>query len=158
MGAMQVSRCLIALLVATAVVGVTTASAGERGVAMVVRTIIYPGDVIREDAVVEQVMPAGPGGFSNIYPGREDVIGKIARRTLLRGQPISASELREKDAVKQGRTYTLIYRTPGLSLRGTGVPLQSVGAGQLVRVRNPDTGNIIEARATADETLIVEGR
>ncbi|MBX9682614.1 MAG: flagellar basal body P-ring formation chaperone FlgA [Hyphomicrobium sp.] len=157
MSTQSVCGAFIAVSVWVCGFGVSAVAADDSVVAFFPRTVIYPGDVIAESAIVDQKIRVLPGRAADAYPGRNDIVGKISRRTLMRGQPITTASLREKDAVMQGRTYTLIYQTLGLTVRGTGVPLQSVGAGEMVRVRNPDTGNIIVARAKADGTLVVEG-
>jgi flagellar basal body P-ring formation protein FlgA len=51
----------------------------------------------------------------------------------------------------------MLYRSGGLTIAGTGVPLQSGGAGDTVNVRNPDTGIVVKGRVEADGTIAVEG-
>lgn len=120
---------------------------------VVPRTVIYPGDVISEGAVVDRRIGGGQAAFGM---KRDDVVGKVARRTLMRGQPIPSSAVRERDVVVQGRTYALIYKSDSLTVTGSGVPLQSGSAGQVINVRNPDTGVVIKARVSSDETLVVD--
>ena len=137
------------------VAGVATADDRETTV-LVPRMVIYPGDVISDDSVVERRVARKIGGQKLFGESREDVIGKVARRTLLRGEAIVPSSLRELSVITQGRTYPMIYKSDILMITGTGVPLQSAAGGQLVNVRNPDTGAIVKARVRDDGSLVVE--
>lgn len=135
--------------------GVATADVRESTI-LVPRMAIYPGDVISDDSVVELRVARKIGEQKIFGERREDIIGKVARRTLLRGEAIMPSALREMSIVTQGRTYPMIYKSDILTISGTGVPLQSAAAGQLVNVRNPDTGAIVKARVRDDGFLVVE--
>ncbi|MET1046551.1 MAG: flagella basal body P-ring formation protein FlgA [Hyphomicrobium sp.] len=60
--------------------------------------------------------------------------------------------------MKQGRTYKLTYKSPFVSIVGVGVPMESGSAGEVVNVRNPETGIIIKARVEPDQTLAVDSQ
>jgi flagellar basal body P-ring formation protein FlgA len=135
--------------------GVATADDRETTI-LVPRMVIYPGDVISDDSVVERQVTRKIGEQKIFGESRTDVIGKVARRTLLRGEAIVPSALRGLSVIIQGRTYPMIYKSDILMITGTGVPLQSAAAGQVVNVRNPDTGAIVKARARDDGSLVVE--
>jgi flagellar basal body P-ring formation protein FlgA len=135
------------------------AVADDRGTTILVpRMVIYPGDVILDSSVTERQVVRKSGEQRLFGESREDVVGKVARRTLLRGEAIVPSALRELSVVIQGRTYPLIYKSDILSITGTGVPLQSAAAGQVINARNPDTGAIVKARVRDDGSLVVELR
>lgn len=131
-------------------------AAGEVVTVYVPRTVIYPGDVISDDMLVERKVYAKPAAPPPFGMRREEIVGKSARRTLLRGQFLVASALREPEVITQGRTYVLLYRSPFLVIRGSGVPLQSGGVGEIVNVRNPDTGVVVKARVASNATLVVD--
>ncbi len=75
---------------------------------------------------------------------------------LLPGELIPDTAVRTEDLIKQGRTYKLTYNSPFVSIVGVGVPLQSGSAGEIVNVRNPETGIIIKARIEPDQSLAVD--
>jgi len=92
----------------------------------------------------------------DIRTNQSDLACDICGRTLLRGELIPNSAIRDKDLILQGRPYKLIYNSQFVSVVGTGIPLQSASAGEMVSVRNPDTGLVIKARVQPDQTLAVE--
>lgn len=133
-----------------------TVMAGDVARALFVpRTAIYPGDVISADVLIERKFVVSDQIERLFGTAREDLVGKVARRTLIPLQPVPASALKEQDAVIQGRTYKLMYSSGTLTVTGLGVPLQSAAIGQQVNVRNPDSGNTVKATVQADGTLAV---
>lgn len=145
----------VALLAICAVSVVAHATEGGRTV-FVPRAVIYPGDVITTEALIERKLLVSPGNPPVFGERSEELLGKVARRTLLPGELIPGSAVRTQELIKQGKTYKLTYESPFVSIVGVGVPLQSGSAGEIVNVRNPDTGIIIKARIRPDQTLAVD--
>jgi len=160
---MRVARDTFAsLLPALLVVAACVAASGMADAANVVRTVyvprgvIYPGDVITMDALVQGRFVRDDASPPVFGENADDLVGKVARRTLMRGELVPNSAVRQQDLIIQGRPYKLTYRSEFVSIVGTGIPLQSAAAGQMVSVRNPDTGLVIKARVEEDQTLVVE--
>ncbi|MBS0235468.1 MAG: flagellar basal body P-ring formation protein FlgA [Proteobacteria bacterium] len=120
------------------------------------RAVIYPGDKLDDANLIERqllVTPANPPVFGE---HEEDLLGKVARRTLLPGELIPETAVRTENLVRQGRTYKMTYNSKFVSIIGVGVPLQSGSAGEIINVRNPETGIIVKARVEPDQTLSVD--
>jgi flagellar basal body P-ring formation protein FlgA len=118
----------------------------------VLKAAAYPGDIISEEMIV--LMPAGhrsqPGG---IVTGMESVVGKMARRTLLPGQPIPQNALRAPFVIQQGKTVSLIFQSGNISITGIAVALESGSAGEIISARNPDSGMTVHGVVQADGSL-----
>lgn len=147
---------LVALAISVCAVHVPAEAADVQHTVLVPRHVIYPGDVITADALVERQVLRSPDSGAVFGENPNDVVGKISRRTLLKGELIPNSAVRDKDLILQGRPYKLIYNSEFVSVVGTGIPLQSASAGEMVSVRNPDTGLVIKARVQPDQTLVVD--
>jgi flagellar basal body P-ring formation protein FlgA len=144
----------IAVLAACAFAGVANAEDSGRTV-FVPRAVIYPGDRITDATLIERQLLVSPDNPPVFGEREEDLLGKFARRTLLPGELIPDGAIRSEDIVKQGRTYKLTYNSQFVSIVGVGVPMQSGGVGEIINVRNPETGIIIKARIEADQSLAV---
>jgi flagella basal body P-ring formation protein FlgA len=135
--------------------------AADRAVALEVHTVfvprnvIYPGDVITADALVERQVQRDDGR-AIFGENPKDLVGKVARRTLMRDQLVPQSAVHAQDVVLQGRPYKLMYNSETLSIVGIGVPLKSGAVGETIPVRNPNSGIIIKARVEQDRTLTVD--
>jgi flagella basal body P-ring formation protein FlgA len=156
MPAARTRGALLALAVSVCAVHMPAEAADIQHTVFVPRHVIYPGDVITADALVERQVLRSPDSGPVFGENPNDIVGKISRRTLLRGELIPNSAVRNKDLVIQGRPYKLIYNSQFVSIVGTGIPLQSASVGETVNVRNPDTGLVIKARVEPDQTLAVD--
>jgi flagella basal body P-ring formation protein FlgA len=149
----------LATMALAACIGSAVAEAGnEQHMVFVPRHVIYPGDEITSDALVERRILRPEGSAPVFGENPADLVGKVSRRTLLRGQLIPNSALREKNLVIQGHRYRLVYKSDYVSITGTGIPMQSAAAGEMVGVRNPDTGVIVKAMVMPDKTLAVDAQ
>ncbi|MGI9465405.1 MAG: flagellar basal body P-ring formation chaperone FlgA, partial [Aestuariivirgaceae bacterium] len=85
----------------------------------------------------------------------EQVVGKVARRTLLRGKPISLNALRDPYLVVKGHPVRVVYATAGITIVTYATSLKSGGEGEMIRVRNVDSGKIISGIVQTDGSLLV---
>jgi len=144
-------RQLIFALVATAC---APACAAPRG-APVPAQVIYPGDRITESMLVdsEPAQNPTPGAIWD----RADLVGKVARRTLLPGRPIPLIAVEEPRAVSTGGQVQLVYRQEGLTIVTTAQALQNGYVGQVVQVRNLDSGLVVSGVVQPDGAVRVNG-
>ena len=118
---------------------------------------LYPGDVIGDNVLDDHTFPVRPGQGMAVYKQREGLVGKIARRTLLPGKPIPLNSVREADLISQGKMVTIIFQQGGLTITGQAVPLQAGRVGDLLSLRNADSGAIVKGIVQADGTVRVSG-
>ncbi|MCW4113699.1 flagellar basal body P-ring formation chaperone FlgA [Aurantimonas sp. MSK8Z-1] len=120
--------------------------------------IIYPGQAVL-DRGVEQRKFRVPGDRLSAYVVEDQMLeGKLARRTLLPGEPILLADLKMPDLVKAGVATAIVYRDAVLTITSVGTPLRSAGAGEVVRVRNDDSGVIITGTVAEDGSIEVSTR
>ena len=129
------------------------AGSGEIPVAAVT---IYPGEVITPAMVRMRKVPRrylARGGF--LLRVRR-IVGKMARRTLVRGRPFAPNALQEPYAVRAGKAVRVVVRSGGLFISALGTALDSAVAGEVVAVRNVDTGRTVYGVARKGGIVIVE--
>jgi flagella basal body P-ring formation protein FlgA len=150
-------KASLVFVCAAAIFGVCGAAhADEMHTVFVPRNVIYPGDVITADALVERQVSSSLENHAFFGENPKDLIGKVARRTLIAGQFVPRSAVRAEDVIRQGRPYKMTYNSEFISIVGTGVPLQSGAVGEIISVRNPTSGMIVKARVLPDRTLTVD--
>jgi flagella basal body P-ring formation protein FlgA len=117
--------------------------------------IIYPGQEIPAQALdvvpLRRQLP-NPAAFV-MRP--EEAIGKVARSTLLPGRMMYVSAMREPYMVETGTTARVLFVNGSLSIAMIGVALQSGAVGDIVRVRNIDSGIVFSGIVMADGTIRV---
>ena len=119
--------------------------------------VVYPGQSVFERGV-EQKAYIVKDEKLGLYVADESMLeGRVARRTLLPGRPILLSDLKLADLVSAGTTVTLVFEADGLMITGLGIALQSAPEGQVVRVRNADSGVVISGVVARDGTIRIRG-
>jgi flagella basal body P-ring formation protein FlgA len=111
---------------------------------------IYPGDTIKESMIRDRGFPYGYSARYAVVDASLVLIGKVARRTLLPGEPIPINAVDEPKLVTRGIPTQVIFEENGLTITTVGSPLENGGLGEYIRVRNTDTGRIIMGTVQAD--------
>jgi flagella basal body P-ring formation protein FlgA len=119
--------------------------------------VIYPGDKISVGMLVDSEDQPQGAPPPNMLLDRADIVGKVARRTLLPGRPIPAFAVEEPRAVSTGAQVQLIYQQEGLSIVTTAQALQNGYVGQMVQVRNLDSGLVVSGSVQPDGSIRVNG-
>ena len=129
--------------------------AAAQEVVLIPNRVIYPGETIDVATLKEVTLKPGkviPGGVVFLP---EDLDGKVARRTLLPGRYIPANSLREAWLVEQGAAVQVTFVAGALVISATAVTLQPGAAGDLVKVRNLDSGKVFSGTVMADGSIRV---
>jgi flagella basal body P-ring formation protein FlgA len=146
-----------AALVAPAVlVGLlaTDAALADTRTAVVPKRIIYPGEEIQAGQL-ELVEVTNPNIVKGFAQNVDEVSGLVTKRTLLPGRVILVSALREPFLVSRGTTVQMVFDNGSLVIRASGTPLQDGAAGELIRIRNKDSGVTVSGTVMADGTVHV---
>jgi flagella basal body P-ring formation protein FlgA len=117
------------------------------------RATLYPGDVIGEEQLADRAFIAHTVARASVFEGREGLLGKVARRTLLPGQPIPLNAIRDPYVVMQGKAAMVVFEFGGLIITSHATALQNGGIGEVVSLRNNDSGAVIKGTVAADGTV-----
>lgn len=126
----------------------------DMGVAVVPRQIIYPGQEISA-AFLQEVEVTNPNIAGGYATAVEDVEGMVSTRTLLPGRTIQMSMLRAPFAVKRGAAVRLTFSIGNMVISAGGTPLENAAIGDVIRVRNTDSGVIVTGTVMGDGTVQV---
>ena len=145
---------LILPAVLLALAGMALPAAAQETVLIPTRTI-YPGETITADLLQEVPLRRqlrNPGGVERDWRALD---GKVARRTLLPGRMIPTGSVRDAWIVEPGKPVQALYVHGGLQIVLSAVALQAGAAGDMVRLRNVDSGTIFSGVVMADGTVRV---
>ena len=145
------TRCL-ALTLALAV-GTVPALADE--VVLIPNRVIYPGETIGLGALKEVTLAPGRRKPDGMITVAAELDGKVAKRTLLPGRYIPANSVREAWLVEQGATVQVFFTAGVLTISASAVTLQAGSAGDLIKVRNVDSGKVLSGTVMADGSVQV---
>ncbi len=132
--------------------------AAELNMLPVPTVIIYPGDVIKDNSLVDRDFSADfPTSKLAAIDSRAALVGKVARRTLMPGFPIPASAVGDPKAVANGAKVRLLYEDGALAITAYGTALQAGSVGEIMSVRNLGSGLTVSGSVQADGSVRVGG-
>ncbi|MVA99310.1 flagellar basal body P-ring formation protein FlgA [Nitratireductor sp. CAU 1489] len=151
------SRLRISTLVLCA--ALTLAAFAEAAVAqemaVVAKRVIYPGETVDAGALTEVKLRRSNRILTSIAQYTDQVTGKVAKRTLLPGKLIPINALRDAYMVEAGAPVAVSYVHGGLQISTIGIPLQPGAIGDMVKVRNADSGAVFTGIVMADGSIRV---
>ena len=119
-------------------------------------TAIYPGDVIKDEMIIDRAFAPNMPGAAAFVNERTLAIGHIARRTLLAGQLIPINALEDQKVVTRGTVVKVVVEDGSLSIVTYASSLQSGSPGTLIQLRNLDTGVIIRGIVQSDGSVRIQ--
>lgn len=149
----RLKRAALAALV-PAMFAVSPAGAENLGYAVVPTQIIYPGEEIDAKRLTKVEVTN-----RNLAQGYAQDIGQVeglvTTRTLLPGRTIMVAGLKQPSAMKRGDKILLVYDNGVLRITASGTPLADGAVGELIQVRNTDTGVILSGTIMPDRSVLV---
>lgn len=135
-----------------AVAGV--AVAGEQTLP-VARVTIYPGDAINDAMLEDKPTALNTDSLTGILISRDRIVGKVARRTLLPGQPIPSIAIDNPRIIAVGAQVKIVFSEAGMQIVAYGLAQQAGAIGDIIRVRNTDSGLFVSGRVQPDGSIRV---
>ena len=145
-------RTAVAALGLVATVAVSHAA--ERTL-VVPNVTIYPRDVVRAEQLDTRAFLYDPDGPSAYVENADAVVGLVARATLLANRPIPLNGVEKMKIVANGAPVRIRFTQGGFSITTAGQAMQAGGLGEVVRVRNNDTGLIVSGSVREDGAVEV---
>ncbi len=148
------SKTIAALALACAAFPPFAAKAADDPIP-VPRLTIYPGDQINDEMLEDKSVRLPTGSESLVFLSRIGLVGKVARRTLLPGQPIPTSAADNPHVVRVGMQVKIVFSEGGMQITTFGVAQQAGAVGDFIRVRNQESGLFISGRVRPDGSILV---
>lgn len=146
------------LLIGIGTLAATSMPAVANGILVPVPSVtVRAGDVIVNSAIDYRKLIVNEAAARSYVLAREQVVGKVARRSLPAGAAIPLNAIREPWLFKDGERVAIQFASGGLNIRGAGVALQPGVVGELINVRNIDTGVNVRGIVQPDGSVQVEG-
>lgn len=133
----------------------SAAMAAEQEVVLVPNRVIYPGEAIALSALKEVTLKPGKVRPDAVATLAKELDGRVAKRTLLPGRYIPVNALREAWLVDRGASVQVVFAAGALLISATAVTLEPGAAGDLVKVRNIDSGKVLSGTVMADGSIHV---
>ncbi len=84
-----------------------------------------------------------------------DIIGKTTTKNLTRGMMVAEEDIRSPIVVSKNSTVSAIYRSNNIEVKALAVALDDGGEGDIIRLKNFDSGKNFKAVVQADGTVFI---
>lgn len=149
-------RAGAALMFSIALTGFDHASGAEN--AVVSKLNIYPGQEIRLDALADIDVSQCGNCRAGFFRDRSPLNGMIAAKTILAGRLIYPELIRKSPAVLQRQHVDIFLVAGALTISMRGEALEAGAVGDVVHVRNLDSGLSIAGIVIADGSVSAGSR
>ncbi|AGA64195.1 Flagellar protein flgA precursor [Liberibacter crescens BT-1] len=122
--------------------------------AVVPSVVIYPGEIL-EVSKLKEIKITNSNIKDDYARSIKEVIGLASKRTLLPNLMIPRSALRRSYVIKRGSNIRLVFIQGSMMISASGISLTDASVGDVIRVRNSDTGIIISGTVMIDGTVHV---
>lgn len=150
----RIMTTLTSATVAATVVAALSTTALAQGFAVVPTQTIYPGETLSATQL-EEVAVTNPNIAGGYARSIAEVEGMVSKRTLLPGRTIPVSGLRPPYAINRGANIRLTFTIGNMTISASGTPLADAAVGDVIKVRNLDSGVIVTGTVLADGTVQV---
>lgn len=123
----------------------------------VLRRAAARGDIISADDIDWLLLPVDKLNHAFITDA-DDLVGMAARRTVRPGRPVRARDIRRPVMVKKGALVTMTLTSPSIIIIATGRAEEAGGEGDLIRVRNIQSRNVVQGLITGPTDVIIRAR
>jgi flagella basal body P-ring formation protein FlgA len=137
----------------TLAAGVFSATAGE--LAVVTTRVVYPGETIDAALLNEVPLVRGNRNLPPIFQDSSLLYGKVATHTILPGRLIPTNAVRDAYLVEAGKPVDAQLVAGNMVIIITAVPLEPGAAGDVVKMRNIDSGRVFTGVVMSDGTVRV---
>lgn len=148
-------RLRLMIIAALSALAAMVLPALAQGTVIVPTRVIYPGEIVTADSLEEVPLRRQLRNPGSVVRQWQQLEGKVARRTLLPGRMIGVNSVREAYLVEPGKPVQVLFVHDALEISISGLPLQNGAAGDMIRVRNIDTGAVFTGTVMADGTIRV---
>ena len=121
----------------------------------VLKQHISSGTLIKANNVIWKKTRTRHNSYDSIN-SMEQLIDQVARRPLMAGRLIRVSDVKPQKLVAKGDFVTIHLQNQSMSLTTRGISIESGSRNDIIKIRNPRSKKIIEAKIIAPNVAIVQ--
>lgn len=114
-----------------------------------------PGDIISESDISMISVPSKRLQNAQYLTTRESMVGKTIKRNVAANRPLRRQDISLPLAVEKDKQVSMIFRSSAMTLTDIGLVLDKGSVGDVVRVKNIKSGQMLRARVEGPNAVLV---
>ena len=116
---------------------------------------IRPGETIRRRDIGWRSVRTERSTYNTINDA-EELVGQTAKRPLIAGRLVRRSDVKPRQLVAKGDFVTVHFRAKKMMLTSRGVAMENGARGDVIRLRNPRSKKVIEAKVIGPNVAVIQ--
>jgi flagellar basal body P-ring formation protein FlgA len=116
---------------------------------------LYVGDTLTAGQIGQRRYRTDWLARNQFARANSEIAGLTVKRTLVKGRPIALADLGPASLVNEGDMITAIFAGGSLQIAAQMMALDSGSNGATVRLRNPESGTIVQGRVAGFARVLV---
>ena len=116
---------------------------------------LYVGDTLSAGQIGQRRYRTDWLARNQFARDNSQIAGLTVRRTLIKGRPIALADLGPASLINEGDMITAVFAGGSLQIAAQMLALESGSEGAIVRLRNPETGAIVQGRVAGFARVVV---
>jgi flagellar basal body P-ring formation protein FlgA len=116
---------------------------------------LYVGDTLSSSQIGQRRYRTDWLARNQFARANSEVAGLTVKRTLVKGRPIALADLGPASLVSEGDMITAVFAGGSLQIAAQMLALDSGSDGATVRLRNPESGAIVQGRVAGFARVVV---
>jgi flagellar basal body P-ring formation protein FlgA len=116
---------------------------------------LYVGDTLSSGQIGQRRYRTDWLARNQFARDNSEVAGLTVKRILVKGRPIALADLGPASLVNEGQMITAVFAGGALQIAAQMMALDSGSDGVTVRLRNPETGAIVQGRVAGFARVVV---
>ena len=145
-------RAILALLL----LGLSSSAKADQYTSVPVPLVtLYAGDTLGTGQIGQRRYRTDWLANNQFARTNSEVAGLTVKRTLVKGRPIALADLGPDSLVNEGDMITAVFSGGSLQIAAQMMALDAGSDGATVRLRNPETGAIVQGRVAGFARVVV---
>jgi flagellar basal body P-ring formation protein FlgA len=116
---------------------------------------LYVGETLADSQIGQRRYRTDWLARNQFARDNSEVAGLTVKRTLVKGRPIALADLGPANLVKEGDMVTAVFAGGSLQIAAQMLALDGGPEQTIVRLRNPETGAIVQGRVAGFARVVV---
>lgn len=112
------------------------------------KTVVTPSDITHMEVLKSSLT-------HETITDEKQLVGMVLKRSVREMKPIKVKDLIREQIIEKDKVINMVYKTPFVTLKTSGIAMENGARGDMVRVRNTASNKIVKAKIEDVDMVVV---